>query len=134
LGHYADLPDQLRQHEDSEFTRPNGELLPVQHYQTSGGYLVRRRLSRQALLHVDVDVFRADFAWFLGEKQVLYIATAHVVHLVGVNLRTPAQVMPGYRTATAHTPVLVRCAADCRAGGQSAPSERPRANQSSVDG
>jgi hypothetical protein len=27
-------------------------------------------------LHVDVDVFRADFAWFLGEKQVLYIANS----------------------------------------------------------
>jgi hypothetical protein len=27
-------------------------------------------------LHIDVDLFRADFAWFLGEKQVDYIANS----------------------------------------------------------
>jgi hypothetical protein len=27
-------------------------------------------------LHADVDVFRADFAWFLGQKQVIYVANS----------------------------------------------------------
>jgi hypothetical protein len=27
-------------------------------------------------LHLDADFFRADFEWFLGEKQVIYFANA----------------------------------------------------------
>jgi hypothetical protein len=27
-------------------------------------------------LHIDVDYFRADFAWYLGQKQVINVANA----------------------------------------------------------
>ena len=49
---------------------------PAQRHQASNGLFGGVVYHVRPWLHLDVDGFRAEAAWYLGEKQVVYIANS----------------------------------------------------------